>query len=278
MIIEKKNRILRFMLLCLLVFALTVACSVKEVNLESNPIAGSDPVQFQSGGSNVFQKAPESDPSALEGDDLLNEENNFTYETGESDLQTNADPEITPSPVFSQPTELIQPAPAEPTPVFVEPTALPQIDLSIPAEPRVGSRAPDFSLQTLDGGVLQLSGLYGQPFLISYWATWCGPCMNELGILGRIYAEYQGQGLKIITINAIEQDNLSQVQQTVMEKGINFPVLLDTGEQFARSYQAIFFPTTYYVDQNGVIREIILGDTSEGEFRQIIEDLLSGNL
>jgi len=278
MISEKKNKVLWYMLLCLSVISLTVACGKKEVELESNPAAVSEAAQVQLGGSNVFQKAPESELGEVEKNDLSTDEVFLAYETGEDDLQTNVETIMTPSPVFSQSTELIQPTLEEPTPVFVEPTALPQIDLSIPAEPRVGSRAPDFSLQTLEGGVLQLSGLFGQPFLISYWATWCGPCMNELSILGRIYAEYQGQGLKIVTINAIEQDNLSQVQQMVMEQGINFPVLLDKDEQFARSYQAMFFPTTYYVDQNGVIREIVLGDTSEGEFRQKIENLLSGNL
>jgi peroxiredoxin len=278
MISEKKNKVLWYMLLCLSVISLTVACGIKEVELESNPAAVSEAAQVQLGGSNVFQKAPESELGEVEKNDLSTDEVFLAYETGEDDLQTNVETIMTPSPVFSQSTELIQPTLEEPTPVFVEPTALPQIDLSIPAEPRVGSRAPDFSLQTLEGGVLQLSGLFGQPFLISYWATWCGPCMNELSILGRIYAEYQGQGLKIVTINAIEQDNLSQVQQMVMEQGINFPVLLDKDEQFARSYQAMFFPTTYYVDQNGVIREIVLGDTSEGEFRQKIENLLSGNL
>ncbi|MBN1147168.1 MAG: TlpA family protein disulfide reductase [Anaerolineales bacterium] len=150
------------------------------------------------------------------------------------------------------------------------------VDLSIPVGPQIGYRAPDFSLQTLDGAVVQLSDLLGKPVLISYWATWCVPCKNELGILSRVYAEYQARGFQVLTVNAIEQDSLGEVQSAVDQMGMSFPVLLDHGEQFAQAYQALFFPTTIYVDANGVIRYIALGDSSEAEFRAKIEQLLSG--
>jgi len=153
-----------------------------------------------------------------------------------------------------------------------------EIDLSLPAGPQVGLRAPDFTLQTLDGSPLGLSDLLGYPVVMSYWATWCVPCKNELGILTRIFPEYRGRGLQVVTINAIEQDSLDKIQTAVVELGIEFPVMLDEGNQFSQMYQAVFFPTTIYVDGSGVIRHIALGDSSESDFRTKIEQLLTGGL
>lgn len=200
---------------------------------------------------------------------------------GAADAPSGAPPEA-PAAVAPEQREA---QPAEPQALVAAPVEAasvaqsePVVDLSIPAGPQVGYRAPDFALQTLDGGTLGLSDLLGRPSLISYWTTWCVPCQNELGILSRISTEYQAQGFQVVTVNAIEQDSLDQVQGAVDQLGMGFPVLLDHGDQFAQSYQALFFPTTIYVDANGVIRFIALGDSSEAEFRDKIEKLLAGEL
>jgi peroxiredoxin len=153
-----------------------------------------------------------------------------------------------------------------------------EVDLSLPAGPQVGLRAPEFTLQTLEGSPMGLSDLLGYPVVMSYWATWCVPCKNELGILTRIFPEYQGRGLQVVTINAIEQDSLDKIQSAVLEMGLEFPVMLDEGNQFSQMYQTVFFPTTIYVDGSGVIRHIALGDSSEADFRTKIEQLLIGGL
>jgi len=274
---NKKNIFFQFMGI-ILVIILLAACNTEEVSTnQENPVV-KNPVDYQTEGGDVFQKSNQSALKELNNELAKDNSNNPDENSGDENSLSGFTIEATPTPVFVQPAEIAQQTGLEPTPVYAEPTIAAQIDLSLPAEPRVGFRAPEFTLQTLDGNSIQTSGLYGHPVVISYWATWCDPCINELNILSRISPEYQARGLQIITINAIEQDDLNTVQQTIAEKGINFPVLLDNGEQFASSYQAMFFPTTYYVDQNGVIREIILGDTSEEEFRQKIEMLLSGTL
>jgi thiol-disulfide isomerase/thioredoxin len=143
-------------------------------------------------------------------------------------------------------------------------------------EPRIGFLAPDFSLQALDGSTHRLSDLRGRPVLINYWASWCVPCQTELPILQNLSAEYQSRGLVFLTINAIEQDNLDEVRGNAGALGMSLPVLLDYGEQFWDSYQVLFFPTTFYVDTDGVIRDITLGDSSEEGIRAKIEALLGG--
>lgn len=187
------------------------------------------------------------------------------------------------APIESQPVESVQNPPVilpQAAAPAVEPqnAPLPEVDLSLPAEPQIGFRAPGFTLQSLDGQSFNLESLRGKPLLINYWATWCVPCKQELPILEKLYREYQQKGLVVLSINALDQDSVENVQAIVNEYGMTFPVLLDQDRQFANAYQAIFFPTTFIVDANGVIREISLGDNTEAELRSSLDTLLSGGI
>jgi len=178
-----------------------------------------------------------------------------------------------------------QESPALPAPSGGAPQGAEAVDpaaaaaaMALPTQPRVGARAPEFTLQTLDGQAVHLSELVGRPIVISYWATWCIPCQKELPILEQLYREYQSQGLLVLTVNAIGQDSLDKVQAMVSEKAMTLPVLLDNGDQFADAYEALFLPTTYYIDAYGVIRFIKMGDSTEADLRAHVEDLLAGDL
>jgi cytochrome c biogenesis protein CcmG/thiol:disulfide interchange protein DsbE len=154
----------------------------------------------------------------------------------------------------------------------------PVVDPNLPVGPQVGLRAPDFSLQTLDGKPFRLSEMVGRPVLINYWATWCIPCKVELPILEKLHQEYQQKGLFIVSVNAIDQDSVDKVQGIVDQFSMTFPVLLDQGGQFAGLYKTMFFPTTVLVDASGVIREINLGDSTEDELRLSLDKILAGGL
>jgi len=166
--------------------------------------------------------------------------------------------------------------PPAPAPQSPPPPANLVIDPNLPVGPQVGLRAPDFSLQTLDGKTFRLSELAGQAVLINYWTTWCIPCKAELPILEKLHQEYQQKGLMIVSVNAIDQDSMDKVQGLVDQLSMTFPVLLDQGGQFANLYKAMFFPTTVLVDASGVIREINLGDSTEDELRLSLEKVLAG--
>jgi cytochrome c biogenesis protein CcmG/thiol:disulfide interchange protein DsbE len=153
---------------------------------------------------------------------------------------------------------------------------VPPVDPNLPVGPKVGLRAPEFTLQAMDGKTYRLSELAGRPVLINYWATWCIPCKAELPILEKLYQEYQQKGMVVISVNAIEQDSTDKVQGIINQFGMTFPVLLDQGAQFANLYQAIFFPTTVLVDASGVIREINLGDSTEAELRTSLDNVVAG--
>jgi peroxiredoxin len=178
-----------------------------------------------------------------------------------------------PPPAFVAPA--VNPT-STPTEAVVEPPPPPPVDLSVPVGPKIGNRAPDFILQTMDGSTIALSDLLGKPLVINYWATWCVPCKEELPILEKLFQEYQSRGLMIVSVDAIDQDTTDKLQSVITQVGMTFPTLLDEGNQFADAYQALFFPTSFFVDPSGVIRDVTLGDSSEEVFRQKIERLLSG--
>jgi peroxiredoxin len=184
--------------------------------------------------------------------------------------------------------KLAAPAPQEAavgnSPVAVEeqPVASTAADAAIaPAadtEPTVGSFAPDFSLRTLDGSTINLSSLRGQNILINYWVTWCDPCLEEMPALEKIYQEYQGKNLIILSVNGIAQDDLGKVQETVSGLGLTYPVVLDEGDTIFKSYWLGFMPTSVFIDSQGVIRFIKFGGADETEFRAKIDQLLAGTL
>lgn len=140
--------------------------------------------------------------------------------------------------------------------------------------PRAGLLAPDFELQTLNGSSMRLSDLRGQPVIVNIWASWCPPCKREMPAFQRVYEEYETRGLVILAVDAIQQDNLDDVQSFVSNNSLTFPILLDERSEVLAGYQISAFPSTFFVDQEGVIRKVVIGAVSEPLLRSQIEELL----
>jgi len=114
--------------------------------------------------------------------------------------------------------------------------------------------------------LINLSDLRGKPVIVSYWTSWCAPCKNEMQILEKVYQQYQDQGVIVVAVNAIEQDSLGAVSEMINQLGLTYLIVLDHGNRFADDYHALFFPTTYFLDHNGVIMDVALGDSPEDQF------------
>jgi peroxiredoxin len=125
----------------------------------------------------------------------------------------------------------------------------------------VGMRAPELELQTLDGGTVRLSDLRGQPVMINFWAVWCGFCRTELPEMQQVFEAYRDQGFTILAVDV--QEDRSVVEPFAGELGLTFPVLLDSRAEVSRSYRVRGLPTSYFVDQNGVIIGRELGAIDE---------------
>ncbi|MEJ2708381.1 MAG: redoxin domain-containing protein [Anaerolineales bacterium] len=144
-----------------------------------------------------------------------------------------------------------------------------------PPAARQGFSAPDFTLQTLDGETVRLSDLRGQPVLINLWASWCPPCKAEMPAFERVYGDYHDKGFQILAVNATNQDNLNNAIQFVQDYELSFPILLDTDGEVSRQYQLNSLPTSFFVDRNGIIQQVIVGGPmSEALLRIRVEQLL----
>lgn len=124
----------------------------------------------------------------------------------------------------------------------------------------IGLSAPNFKLYTYDGELINLYDMLGMPVIINFWATWCAPCIVEMPILQERYDRYD-PNLIIFAVNAGEAK--SAVQKFVEDNSISFPTLLDPSEIVQKLYSIRAYPTTYFIDQNGVIQAIHIGILSE---------------
>ena len=117
--------------------------------------------------------------------------------------------------------------------------------------------APDFALPARDGGDVRLSELKGQVVMINFWATWCGPCRQEMPLLQQLQAKYEPLGFTLLGIN-VESD--SAVAQTWL-KGVpvSFPILFDRGNEVAGRFGVEGMPSTVFVDRAGNVRYVHRG-------------------
>lgn len=142
--------------------------------------------------------------------------------------------------------------------------------------PREGFPAPDFTLDTLDGGQITLSDLRGKVVIINLWASWCPPCRAEMPAIDNVYQANKEQGLDVLAVNSTFQDSESAAAAFVQEYGLIFPILLDRDGSVSRRYQLQALPTTYFVDRQGIIRDVVPGGPmSETLIQSKIADLLA---
>lgn len=144
----------------------------------------------------------------------------------------------------------------------------------IPA-PREGFLAPGFSLQTTEGETISLSDYRGQAVLLNLWATWCPPCRAEMPAIQKMYEKYKDQGFIVLAINMTYQDTPTAVEPFVQEYGLTFPILLEPNGDTAAQYELRSLPSSFFIDRNGIIQEVIIGGPmAEALLNTRIESLL----
>jgi thiol-disulfide isomerase/thioredoxin len=137
-----------------------------------------------------------------------------------------------------------------------------------------GKPAPDFTLQSLEGKNIQLSGYKGQAVLLNFWATWCGPCKIEMPWFIELQKEYGPQGLQIVGV-AMDDASQEDIAKFVKEMGVNYPILIgkeDVGNQYGG---VNVLPTTFFIDRDGKIVAREFGLQSRSLFVDNIKKSLS---
>ena len=120
-----------------------------------------------------------------------------------------------------------------------------------------GQEAPDFALKSAGGSNLRLSEYRGDVVMINFWATWCGPCRQEMPLLNDLYTRYNRVGFSLLGVNI--DDDSSRALEMAEELGVSFPVLFDERKEVSKLYQVEAMPVTVLVDREGKVRHVHLG-------------------
>lgn len=136
--------------------------------------------------------------------------------------------------------------------------------------------APDFTLKSRDGSNLRLSELRGQVVMINFWASWCGPCRQEMPLLDALYQQYEPLGFTLLGVN-VEQD-VADAERLLKDAPVNFPVLYDPDNAVTKAYDVVAMPSTILVDRDGNMRYVHHGykpgyeDDYQAQIRELIRE------
>ncbi|MFQ3251440.1 TlpA disulfide reductase family protein [Glaciecola sp.] len=130
--------------------------------------------------------------------------------------------------------------------------ALSVASVSAMAKPASGELSPDFTLKSRDGGNIKLSEQRGNIVMVNFWASWCGPCREELPAFEELYQEYQDMGVEILAVNV--DDEAEKANVLLQDIEVSFPVLYDTSGEVSELYDVSAMPTTVLIDRDGNVR------------------------
>jgi cytochrome c biogenesis protein CcmG/thiol:disulfide interchange protein DsbE len=130
---------------------------------------------------------------------------------------------------------------------------------------RTGQAAPPLAGSALDGSAVDLAALRGRPVVVNFWASWCVPCREEFPLLEQKLAEL-GPTDGLAVIGVLYKDEPELAQQFLAEIGASWPTLDDPGDAFAKAYRVAAPPQTYFIDKDGVLRGIQVGQLRPEDF------------
>ncbi|MFC5699845.1 redoxin domain-containing protein [Cohnella faecalis] len=139
---------------------------------------------------------------------------------------------------------------------------------------KIGDKPPEFKLLDLSGQVHSLEEYKGKPLILNFWGTFCPPCRDEMPALQEVYDSWKDKGVQLVGINLSE--NRLNVDSFIQMVGTNFPILLDKDRMTEKAYGLKQYPTTFFIDAKGKIRDIRIGgplaaDDIEAEIAKLLE-------
>ena len=134
--------------------------------------------------------------------------------------------------------------------------------------------APNFTLKSLSGENLKLSEMAGNVVLINFWASWCGPCREEMPYLNALHKKYEALGFTVIGVNVEQQSK--DAKGFLRNTPVDFPILLDNQNKVSKMYEVVAMPTTVMVDRDGNMRYLHKGykPGDEKKYANVVKKLI----
>jgi peroxiredoxin len=144
---------------------------------------------------------------------------------------------------------------------------------ALAADP-TGGPAPQFTLAARGGSNVSLAQYKGQVVMLNFWASWCGPCRQEMPLLESIYKKYNRLGFTLIGVN-VEPDS-NAANEWLKQTPVSFPILYDKESKVSRMYDVAGMPSTVIIDRTGKVRVLHRGykPGDENEYLDSIRTLV----
>ena len=177
----------------------------------------------------------------------------------------------------------------EPTPASSQPPAqAPTPTAPAPAEETPAERTtaefPTLKMKAVDGSDYDLAAHRGKWVVVNFWATWCGPCRNEMPDIQKLYDEYsaQGEDAEVVILGIAgpgigQEKSAEEIADFMTENGYTYPVLMDTSGEMFTQYGISAFPTTFMIDKDGNVYGYVPGQMTEDIMRSIIDQTLENS-
>jgi peroxiredoxin len=134
--------------------------------------------------------------------------------------------------------------------------------------------APSFSLPSRSGDTVSLAQLKGKVVMLNFWASWCGPCRQEMPLLEQMHKRYSALGFTLVGVNV--DANSKDAEEWLSKTPVSFPVLFDRESKVSKMYDVSAMPSTVFIDRQGNVREVHRGYKAgdESEYLNQIRALL----
>jgi cytochrome c biogenesis protein CcmG/thiol:disulfide interchange protein DsbE len=120
----------------------------------------------------------------------------------------------------------------------------------------INSPAPVFTLPDLSNSIIRLDDYLGRIVIINFWASWCAPCKEEMPFLDEYGQEYSN---RLIVLGVAVADTVEAVQKFLDSNPVTYPIVIDQKGLVGATYHVFGYPTTYFVDEAGIIRGKYIG-------------------
>lgn len=136
-----------------------------------------------------------------------------------------------------------------------------------------GNAAPEFELSTLNGESMSLSSLKGKKVILNFWATWCPPCRSEMPDMQKIQDDYNEEVVVVAVNLTSSESSVQTVEDFVNGLGLSFPILLDEKGKINNQFEVLSYPTSYFLDEEGIIRTKFVGAMTYDQMNKFLIDM-----